>query len=296
MKEIIFYNESMPEIIEKGREILEKDKQLMITIPSSRSGSEIFYTGERTENGIYRPLHVWTDLADVLGASIEIFEYDDLTTSFLLTVLPTMYSTDREGYSPDGEWGRVNKIEDPFFVESLTESIGRVSQKKEDMRILALGMNDGRELFLLEKYLPQCYLLGIDKEPRAIDEAKKRWQYKTCWEWQIGDINHLPEEIGQFDLIWCLSVLQSPSIRIDTWLANMRKYHIHSETAFILGFPNAKYRAGVLSYGARMKNYARPDLSLITADLTDLRRRLQKMGYRVYMTGKYEIILTAVPI
>lgn len=291
-----FHHERMPDILEILSKELQEKREAWIRVPSVSYHGQVLYTGECNDHGIYRPLHVWTDLADVLGVNIEITDHSSESTIFKLTMPAIIGNPDKQGYDPQGEWGRVYKIEDPFFCQSLNESLERVADIHSVPRILALGMNDGRELELIERRFTHCELLGIDREPAAIIRAAQRWKHQKQWHWKLGDINHLPQDIGQFDLIWCLSVLQNPSIRIDQWLAQIRKYHLHSQTAFILGFPNAKYRAGILSYGARMKNYARPDLSLITADLTDLRRRLQKIGYRVYITGKYELTLTAIPI
>lgn len=51
----------------------------------------------------------------------------------------------------------------------------------------------------------------------------------------------------------------------------------------------------ITSYGARLRNFARPDLSLLAADVTQARRGLQKQGFKVFVTGKYEVLVTAIP-
>ena len=71
--------------------------------------------------------------------------------------------------------------------------------------------------------------------------------------------------------------------------------HLLDGGAFILGFPNCRYEAGDVVYGARMKNYREPDLSLLVKDLAYYRRYFQRHEYKVFVTGKYEVLLTAFP-
>ncbi|MFC6661055.1 methyltransferase domain-containing protein [Deinococcus multiflagellatus] len=160
--------------------------------------------------------------------------------------------------------------------------------------MLALGVNAGRELDALALAFPgrELDVVGIDLQADALAAAQARWPQAH---FLALDVNALPASLGRFDLVLALSLLQSPGVVQDVLLARLRREHLTLGGGLILGFPNARYRDGTLSYGARMRNYARPDLSLLAADLTNARRGLQKHGYKVFVTGKYEVLLTAIP-
>jgi hypothetical protein len=44
-----------------------------------------------------------------------------------------------------------------------------------------------------------------------------------------------------------------------------------------------------------VRNFARPDASLLMADVTDARRGLHKAGFKVFVTGQHEVLVTAIP-
>ncbi|GAA0512898.1 class I SAM-dependent methyltransferase [Deinococcus depolymerans] len=252
------------------------------------------YAGEVTRHGVHRPWHTWTDLADLLGAHLLTPDRagEGRVRLTLRTHAPAR-DPDHAGYGPDGDWARVNKLEDPVFLATFTEALRRVNPPQGG-RVLALGVNAGHELDALPLAFPgrPLTVVGVDLDPAAAQAARERHPHATVL---AADVNALPPELGRFDLILALSLLQSPGVTQDVLLAALRRHHLTPTGGLILGYPNARYRDGTLSYGARMRNYARPDLSLLSADVTNARRGLQKHGFKVFVTGKYEVLLTAIP-
>ena len=63
----------------------------------------------------------------------------------------------------------------------------------------------------------------------------------------------------------------------------------------ILGLPNARYIGGELEHGTRMKNFRQPELGLVIKDIAFYRKYLQQHAMQVFVTGKYELLVTGVP-
>ena len=62
--------------------------------------------------------------------------------------------------------------------------------------------------------------------------------------------------------------------------------------AVIFGVPNCRYLDGEQRFGARMKNYAQPELGLLVKDVAFYRKYLQQHHRQVYVTGKHYILVT----
>lgn len=289
-----FTSEPMSVILPALRRALTESGRVTFTVPDPDLGLSL-YAGEATSAGIHRPLSVWTDLADLLGAHVhtpEILGAGQIRLT-LRRYAPTP-APDAAGYGTDGDWARVNKLEDPVFLATFIEALRRVNPPNGG-RMLALGVNAGRELEALAlAFADRTFkVLGIDVDESALTTGRARY---PSFSFRVLDVNTLPlPELGTFDLVLALSLLQSPGIVPHDLLRAIRRHHLTPTGGLILGFPNARYRDGHLSYGARMKNYARPDLSLLCADVTQARRQLQKHGFKVFVTGKYELLVTAIP-
>ena len=294
MSEIpVFTTEPMSVILPAVRDRLRAAGQVTFTVPDPDAGLGL-YAGEATPHGTHRPWSTWTDLADLLGAHLLTPQRaGEGRVCLTLRAHVPARDPDHAGYGPDGDWARVNKLEDPVFLATFTEALRRVNPPPGG-RVLALGVNAGHELDALPLALPDGALavVGVDLDPAAVQAARTRHPHAT---FHTLDVNALPTELGRFDLILALSLLQSPGVTQDVLLATLRRYHLTPGGGLILGYPNARYRGGTLSYGARMRNYAQPDLSLLAADVTNARRGLQKHGFKIFVTGKYELLLTAIP-
>lgn len=289
-----FTHEPLSVIIPALNRALQADGLVAFNVPDPDSGIGL-YAGEVGAHGIHRPWSAWADLADALDAHFLTAErLDGGWVRLRYRAYAPAAEPDAGGYDTQGDWVRVNKLEDPIFLLTFVEALRRVNPPSGG-RILALGVNGGHELDALALAFPErdSDVVGVDINTSALGAARTRF---PSWNFVELDVNALPQpELGQFDLIIALSLLQSPGVTQDVLLAALRKHHITPSGGFILGFPNARYRDGHLSYGARMRNFARPDLSLLCADVTNARRGLQKQGYKVFVTGKYEVLVTAIP-
>ncbi|PTA68874.1 class I SAM-dependent methyltransferase [Deinococcus arcticus] len=275
------------------RQCLRGRGEVQFTVPDPHLGPGL-YAGEATPHGRHRPWAVWADLADLLGAHLLTPQpAGPGRVHVTLRAWAPTPDPDAGGYGPDSPWGRVDKLEDPVFLATFVEALRRVDPPPGG-RVLALGVNAGRELDALELAFPGRALtvVGVDLNREALAAAQAR---HPGAQFHALDVGALPPSLGRFDLVLALSLLQSPGVVQDVLLSRLRRNHLTPGGGLILGFPNARYRDGTLSYGARMRNYARPDLSLLAADVTNARRGLQKHGYKVFVTGKYEVLLSAIP-
>ncbi len=294
MSGLTFTHEPLSEILPAVRAALRERGEVRLNVPDPDAGLGL-YAGEVGPGGVHRPWSVWTDLADLLGAHLLTPERGEAGRVWLgLRLQHAAPAPDADGYGAHSGWQRVNKLEDPVFLLTFVEALRR-ARPPAGGRVLALGVNAGRELEALPLAFPGQALevVGVDTEASALEAARARVPHGT---FLPLDVTALPRpELGRFDLIVALSLLQSPGVRADVLLSALRRHHLTGGGGLVLGFPNARYRDGALSYGARMRNFARPDLSLLTADVTDARRDLQKRGFKVFVTGKYEVLLTAIP-
>lgn len=291
--ELHFTTEPLSTLLPAVRRALAEAGEVTFSVPDPDLGVGL-YAGELTAAGIHRPWQTWTDLAELLGAHLLTPErVPGGRVRVRLRAHAHRADPDAQGYGA-GEWARVNKLEDPVFLFTLVEALRRVGPPTGG-RVLALGVNGGRELDALALAFPEreFAVLGVDLEPQALERARER---HPAGDFRVLDVNTLPlPELGHFDLVLALSLLQSPGVKTDALLAAVVRHHLTPGGGLVLGFPNARYRDGALSYGARVRNFARPDLSLLMSDVTDARRRLQKYGFKVFVTGKYEVLVTAIP-
>ncbi|MEW6423035.1 MAG: class I SAM-dependent methyltransferase [Deinococcota bacterium] len=292
--ELHFTHEPLSLIFSAVRAAFAAAGEVAFTVPDPDLGLGR-YAGEAAPHGLHRPWQTWADLADLLGAHLLTPErVGEGRVCVRLRRYANTPAPDAEGYGASGDWVRVDKLEDLVFLFTLIEALRRVNPPAGG-RVLALGVNAGRELDALVLAFPDRTLMtvGLDLDETALAAARLRHPRAT---FRVLDVTSLPApDLGRFDLVLALSLLQSPGIRQDVLLAALRRHHLTPTGGLILGFPNARYRDGFLSYGARLRNFARPDLSLLTADVTAARRGLQKHGFKVFVTGKYEVLVTAIP-
>ncbi len=300
MSPLSFTLEPLSAILPAVRAALAAGGEVTLEVPDPDQGLGL-YAGELGAAGRHRPWTVWTDLADALGAHLRTPERAGLgRVRFGLCALARTPAPDTGGYGAGGEWARVDKLEDPVLLLTLVEALRRIGLPPGG-RVLALGVNTGRELDALALAFPEqprpdqhFEILGVDTDASALERARDRFPGAAFLELDVTALPH--PDLGRFDLIIALSLLQSPGVRGDVLLKGLCRHHLTETGGLVLGFPNARYRDGVLSYGARMRNFERPDLSLMCADVTDTRRNLQKRGFQVFVTGKYEVLVTALPM
>ncbi len=253
------------------------------------------YAGELVEHGglpyVHRPFRTWVDLAERAGFRlltptrreppwIELrFERLDPAAR-----LRPAHDDPTEKYGATSEFARIGKLEDPNLVLDLRDALARVGPRA---RVLDLGVNTGDELTLIAA----DEIVGVDHSASALAVARTRFPAARFIE---GDLNALPAlGLGRFDLVISLGTLQSPGIDDREVVRRIVQEHLAPDGAVILGFPNARYVDGELEHGTRMVNFTQPELGALIKDVAFYRKYLQQHGRRVFVTGKYELLITA---
>ena len=140
-------------------------------------------------------------------------------------------------------------------------------------------------------------LVGIDHSKSAIAHARALFPEENVT-FYIHDINRLQElDLGTFDLLISIGTFQSPGINFKSFFMELVQSHLDKkDSALILGFPNSRWKGGELIYGAKAPNYAMSEMSLLFNDVIFCKKYLQQKKYRVTLTGKQYIFLTATKI
>ena len=293
-----FDAEPLGEVVEHLRAALASGAtEVRIAVPDPDLGRGLF-SGERVEGRVHRPLRAWCDLAEGLSCRLRTPRALDATHVELcfepLGAEASWHGARREGdardrYGAESDFARVQKYEDPGFLLPWLEALGRIPLAP-GARVLDLGVNRGDELALLP---PGLSFVGIDHSPSALALARARFP-EPRHRFLEADLNALPADLGRFSLAISIATLQSPGVDDRALLRRLVQEHLEPGAALLLGFPNSRHRDGELVYGARVKNLREPDLSLLVSDLAFYRRYLHQHGFRTYLTGKYELLLTAV--
>ena len=266
------------------------------------SGEQIEFEGNVA---IYRSYKVWIELAEQLNCRfltpalvewpfVEI-RYMPLDTgaSWHANAKP---SGDTEKYGDQSGYFRINKLEEPSFLVEYIEALKQIPFPREP-RVLNLGVNRGDEFSLFDRLFgkercAEFSFVGLDHCASAIAYARERFS-KPNYRFIEADLRHFAAlDLGQFDLIISIGTLQSPSVRGRELLKYLVKNTLHDDGHMILGFPNCRYIDHEIRYGAKMKNYRRPELSLVVKEVMMHKRYLQQQRFRVILTGKHTLFLT----
>lgn len=274
-------------------------------VPNPDLGAGLF-SGEILDGATrHRSYRTWMDLAEYLDLRLLTPQVDGDTHVILRFQVLTpeadwhrsAVSDTREKYGTGTDYNRIQKLEEPCFLGDYTHSLKRVDLK-EGARILDLGINTGDEFaaFPLSYSEDQCarfHFTGIDHSASAIAQAKARFPGSN-YDFVCEDLNKFWElDLPPQDLVVSIATLQSPGLDGKDLIIRIRQKLLKPDGAFILGFPNVRYLDGEIKQGARTKNYSEPELSLLIKDLFFYRRYLQQRGFRVVLSGKYYLFLTA---
>ena len=282
------------------------------------------FAGEGTEVGgvryRHRPLRVWLELAERLGCRLHTPErgVEPSGAGGVLVKLSLSKlragswhgakgigekGTGEEGagegaasdYGHDSEFARVQKLEEPTFWLDYTEALARTALAPKG-RVLSLGVGRGDELIPFRTLFAGHNLsfTGIDRSVSALQRARERFPgeaYRFIRA-DLGDLGRL--ELGRFELVVSVATFQSPGVRGHTLIHEVVQHHLTERGSLVIALPNCRYRGGEVVYGAKLKNFSQPDLSLVVKDLAFYRKYLQQHRFRVFITGKYYLFLTAV--
>ncbi len=204
-----------------------------------------------------------------------------------------------EKYGSESIFAQINKNEETSFVYHYSQALQNVNLPRR-MKILNLGVNNGDE-FEVIKELAQNFqdlnLLGIDYCHSAIEDAKQKFQAHTNVDFLQADIKELNSlELGKFDLIISIGTLQSSNLNLNEVFMSIVQNQLKPDGALILAFPNCRWIDGEMIYGAMMRNYNYSEMSNLYKDVVFCKKYLQQKKFRVTITGKDYIFLTATSI
>jgi hypothetical protein len=205
-----------------------------------------------------------------------------------------------EKYGTESKFFNINKNEEPTFLYAYKKALEsvKISQRKQ---ILNLGINKADEFELIrniveENIFNSINFIGVDHSASALNFAKKRFNGKNM-KFYKKDINKISElKLEKSDLIISIGTLQSPSINYKPFLMSLVQEHLTKDGAFILGFPNSRWIDSELIYGAKAPNYNYSEMSLLFNDVIFAKKYLQQKKFRVTITGREYIFLTATKI
>jgi len=269
------------------------------------AGNEI-----RIEDKIYlhRGYKAWTDLAELLLCQMLTpieGEYPLVTLRFKKLETQNSFHLDtaspkKEKYGVDSHFSSIHKMEEPAFLYYYTQALNN-AKLPERTRVLNLGINTGDEFYVIKNTLDakkykNMELVGIDHSKTAITYAKTCFKEENVklYSHDINELNTL--DLGKFDLLISIGTLQSPSINFKPFFMSLVQNYLEKDAAIILGFPNSRWVGGEMIYGAKAPNYVMSEMSLLYNDVIFCKKYLQQHKYRVTLTGKQYIFLTATKI
>jgi 2-polyprenyl-3-methyl-5-hydroxy-6-metoxy-1,4-benzoquinol methylase len=211
----------------------------------------------------------------------------------------SFHKTDKssEKYGVDSEFFTIDKTAQFSFLYHYQKALEFIDIKNKK-RVLNLGVNKGDEFKIIQNILTSGEFeskefVGIDYSESAIEYAKKDFKESNV-KFTCQDINRLDElDLDRFDLIISIGTLQSSNIEFNATFMSIYQNHLENGGAMILGFPNCRWIDGEMIYGAKAPNYSFSELSLVLKDIHFCKKYLQQKNYRVTITGKDYLFLTA---
>ncbi len=307
-----FSNTSLTNIIEKLTQTLNtlsaKERVSFEVLNPDIASST--YSGNRlifnNEHYIYRGYKAWIDLAQQLSCRMltpkEKTQYTVLITYELLNSDDSFHKTiiqKEEKYGTDSIFGQIHKNEEPAFLYYYKQALKNASINKR-VRILNLGVNSGDEFEVIKEVadnFKNLELTGIDYCESAINSAKKKFSEDANINFLQFDITKLNDlRLEKFDLIISIGTLQSSNLEYNRVLMSLVQNQLKRDGAMILGFPNCRWIDGEIIYGAKVKNYNFSEMGLLYKDVIFAKKYLQQKKFRVTLTGKDYIFLTATAI
>ncbi len=307
-----FTNEPLQTILADFEDALQSERYISFEVlnPDSHRG---VYAGTLVEAEgrayRYRSLRAWDELAQLLGCRMLTPErvagtphirvtFEKITKRASFHDAPVLEK--EEKYGTDSPFAQIHKMEEPDFFYYFRQALHNVTLLRRK-RILDLGINRADEFEVIRNMLDSkqyqsMELIGIDHSQSAIEAARAAFPEPNV-RFYTHDINNLDTlNLGRFDLLISIGTLQSPGIAFKPLLMELVQTYLSDESALILGFPNARWRDGELLYGAKAPNYTMSEMSLVLNDLMFAKRYLQQKRYRVTVTGRGYLFLTATKI
>ena len=301
-----FTSEPLTTIISWANESLQAHDTLTLEVLNPDCGRGL-YAGETIilddTPYIYRSYKAWSDLGELLfcrlltpiiisQTTVRItYEKINRDDSFHHTL------SQEEKYGTTSSFSKIHKNEEPAFLDTYLRALRSV-KVGERTRILNLGINTGDEFDLIRTLLTNdefnaIEFVGIDHSHSAIESARQRFDTPniTFYPHDINDLGSL--NLGKFDLIITIGTLQSSGLNLNDLFLSLVQGYLTVDGAMILGFPNCRWMDGEMIYGAKAPNYPYSEMSILIKDIYTCKKYLQQKKFRVTVTGKTYLFLTA---
>jgi len=307
---MIFTNQTMQNIIPILQKVLQ-EKDIISFCVLNPDEADV-YAGNiiniNNTNYIYRGFKSYVDLAELLKCKMLMpkeGEYPLIKLTFKKLETDSSFHKNtavekEEKYGVTSTFFDIYKMEEPAFLYYYEEALKNVTLEKRK-RILDLGVNRGDELEVIKNMLDinkykEINFIGVDHSQSAVEYANSVFT-ETNSKFISEDINNLDSlNLGEFDLLISIGTLQSPSINFKPFFMNLVQNYLKKDSAIILGFPNSRWLGGEMIYGAKAPNYEMNEMSLLLNDIIFCKKYLQQKKYRVTITGKQYLFLTATKI
>ena len=202
-------------------------------------------------------------------------------------------------YGKDSQFSKIDKLSQPTFLHYYIQAL-KNSKIETRKKILNLGVNQADEFDVIKSNITnfnELELLGVDYSVSAIEIAKEKFKDDLNITLKVGDINKLEDlNLDKYDLIISIGTLQSSGISFNEKFMEIVQNYLKKDGAMILGFPNCRWIDTQMIYGAKAKNYSFSELSVLYKDVMFCKKYLQQKKFRVTITGKDYIFLTATSI
>jgi len=250
----------------------------------------------------------WVNLAELHYCKLltpQKISNNDIKLTFKKLNLDNSFHTEsvlqrEEKYGVESKFFTIDKNQEPTFLlayKKALESV-KIEERKE---VLNLGVNKADEFELIRELIGKesfnkINFRGIDHSQTALEYAKRRFPNKNV-KFYKHDINTISQlNLPKADLIVTIGTLQSPTINYKPFLMSLVQEHLTKNGALILGFPNSRWIDRELIYGAKAPNYNYSEMSLLFNDVIFAKKYLQQKKFRVTITGREYIFITATKI
>jgi len=304
-----FTDESMLFISEYLQAALLKEDKVSIEVLNPDLAQGVYAGNVYRVNEIdyiYRGYKAWNDLAQSLFCRLLTplaLDETRIKLSFEKLNLASSFHKSEAGsekYGTQSPFFDIHKNEEPAFLLPYKQALQKVKIEKRK-KVLDLGVNSGGEFALIKALLSEAVykeigFTGIDYSASAIAYAKEKFPEENV-NFIEHDINHLDSlNLGRFDLIISIGTFQSPNINFKPFFMSLVQNYLNEEGALILGFPNCRWMGGEMIYGAKVPNYAYSEMGMLFSDVMYCKKYLQQKKFRVTLTGKDYVFLTATKI
>ncbi|MEM7517513.1 MAG: class I SAM-dependent methyltransferase [Planctomycetota bacterium] len=199
----------------------------------------------------------------------------------------------QERYAPTSAYRRFDRLEEPEIADDLYYAASRLRPLPSE-RVLALGVNDGRELEIFEsKVRDQIDLWGIDHSVSAIEAARLRHPRHAA-RMLLADVADLQKlDLPPMHCALLLNVLQCTNIDRERLLRDLFSL-LTPDARLLASIPNCHFGPNDILRRPLQRKDPRHDRSLVFKDARFLARSLYRAGFKTVETfGTLDVMILA---